>query len=321
MRLEDVENVTVVGAGIMGHGIAQVFALGGYRVSLNDVNETILSNAVSRLKANLKTFSDNGIISPDEIDATLSRITTTTNLETAVRDVDYVTEAVVEEIESKRQLFNQLDALCPPRTILASNSSSQLISDFASATRRQDRVVLTHWFNPPHIVPTVEIIRGHRTSDDTVELVYALLKKVGKLPVRILKEIPGYLVNRIQMAMLREVWHLWEQGVASAEDIDLAVKGSFGFRLASIGPLLTNDLGGHDTTYRVAKYLLPLINDSHEPAAAFKRMVEAGDFGAKTGKGFFDYSEQEWSRITEKRDQEFLQRLKALYWSKQDKEA
>ncbi len=314
MKLEEVRSVAVIGAGIMGHGIAQVFALGGYRVTLNDLNGVILSNAFERLKANLETFAENGLISRDEIPNTLSRIAPFTNLREAVRDADLVVEAVSEDIELKRKVFNQLDECCPARTILASNSSSLLISDFTSRTKRQDKVVLTHWFNPPHIVPTVEIIKGNRTSDETVDLVYALLKKVRKLPVKIAKEIPGYLVNRIQLAMAREVWHLWEQGIASAEDIDVAVKGSFGFRLASIGPLLTNDLGGNDTNYAVARYLFPLLNDSHEPPPAFATMVQAGDLGAKTGKGFFHYSKEEWNRIVKKRDQEFLRRLKALYW-------
>jgi 3-hydroxybutyryl-CoA dehydrogenase len=159
----------------------------------------------------------------------------------------------------------------------------------------------------------VEVIKGHKTSDETADLLYELLEKVGKQPVRILKEIPGYLVNRIQMAMLREVWSLWEQGVATAEDIDRAVKGSFGFRLASIGPLLTNDLGGNDTNYRVARYLLPLINSSQEPPDGLRKMVEAGDLGTKTGRGFFQHNQDEWQGIIAQRDREFLKRLKCLY--------
>lgn len=316
MKLEDVKNMSVIGAGIMGHGIAQTYALGGYQVSINDVNDTVLNKAMESIRANLETFAESGFISPDEIDGTLSRITTTTDLAKAVRDADFVTEAVIEDIDVKRELFNQLGVLCPSRTILASNSSSLLISDFASGIKGQDKVVLTHWFNPPYIVPTVEIIKGHETSDETVDLVYALLKKVEKLPVRVLKEFPGYLVNRIQMALIREVWYLWEQGVASPEDIDLAVKGSLGFRLASIGPLLISDLGGMDTWYRVAKYLFPLISDSHDPPLAIKKMVEAGELGVKTGKGVFDYSQEEWDRIVKQRDKEFLQRL--MYWSKKD---
>jgi len=225
-----------------------------------------------------------------------------------------VIEAVKEDIELKRELYTRLDALCPKRTILASNSSSLLISDFASGTGRQDRVVLVHWFNPPHIVPAVEIIKGLHTSQETADLMYDLLKKVKKLPVRINKEIPGYLLNRIQMALAREAWYLWKAGVASAEDIDLAVKGSLGFRLASIGPLLTSDLGGQDTWHAIARYLFPLISDAHTPPDEYLDMVEQGNLGAKSGKGFYSHTKKEWDAIIEQRDKEFLQRLKALYW-------
>jgi len=318
MKLEDVRNVSVIGAGIMGHGIAQTYALAGYQVSINDVNDSLLDNAMEHIKADLDVLVDDAFISQNEVNNALCRITTTSDLEKAVCDSDFVTEAIIEDSEAKRKLFDQLDVLCPPRTVLASNSSSLLISDFASGIRRRDKVILTHWFNPPHIVPAVEIIRGRETSDETAELVYALLKKVGKMPVRILKEIPGYLVNRIQMAMIREVWYLWEQGIASPEDIDLAVRGSLGFRLASIGPLLTADMAGIDTYYRVTKYLFPLINDSHEPPLTIRKMVEDGQLGAKSGKGVFDHSQEEWNKIIKRRDKEFLRRLKALYRSEKD---
>jgi len=318
MKLEDVRNVSVIGAGIMGHGIAQTYALGGYQVSINDVSDSLLDNAMGHIRADLDVLVDEALISQDEVNDALCRITTSSDLEKVVCDADFVTEAIIEDSEAKRRLFDQLDVLCPPRTILASNSSSLLISDFASGISRQDKVILTHWFNPPHIVPAVEIIRGRETSDETAELVYALLKKVGKMPVRILKEIPGYLVNRIQMAMIREVWYLWEQGIASPEDIDLAVKGSFGFRLASIGPLLTADMAGIDTYYRVTKYLFPLLNDSDEPPLTIRKMVENGELGAKSGKGFFDHSQEEWNKIIKRRDKEFLRRLKALYQPEKD---
>jgi 3-hydroxybutyryl-CoA dehydrogenase len=314
MKLADVRSISVIGAGIMGHGIAQVFAVGGYNVCLNDVTPEILSRALVRIRENLRIFNENGFITSQEADAAYARIRTESNLEASVRDADIVVEAIKEDIELKRALFNKLDAACPERTVLASNSSSLLISDFASGTKRQDRVVLTHWYNPPHIVPAVEVIRGAHTSQETADLLYDLLKKVKKLPIRINKEIPGYLLNRIQMALSREAWYLWQAGVASAEDIDLAVKGSLGFRLASIGPLLTSDLGGQDTWCAVSKYLFPLISDAHEPPEDYVKMVDAGNLGMKTGKGFYDYTEEEWKAVIEKRDKEFLQRLKSLYW-------
>jgi len=314
MKLSEVHRISVVGAGIMGHGIAQTMATGGYDVCLNDISAEVLQRALERVRSNLRIFVDNGFITSQDAERALARISPEPDIKQAVKDADIVIEAVKEDIEVKREVFNRLGAVCKPTAVLASNSSSLLISDFASDTPGQDRVVLTHWFNPPHIVPTVEIIRGKFTSDETVDLMYDLLKKVKKLPARINKEIPGYLLNRIQFAMLREVWYLWREGIASAEDIDLAVKGSLGFRLASIGPLITSDLGGQDTFCAVAKYLLPLLDDSHAPPDAYVSMVESGHLGLKTGKGFFDYSNEEWEAIIEKRDKEFLQRLKTLYW-------
>jgi len=313
MRIDDVRNIAVVGAGIMGHGIAQTFATAGYQVTLTDADLSTLEAATPRIARNLASFVEYELVPESEVPGILSRITTVPELREAVADADVVVEAIVEDFDSKRTLFNTLDGLCLERTILASNSSSLLISEFAAQTNRQDRVILTHWFNPPHIVPTVEIIPGHHTSDETYELIFSLHERIGKLAIRIRKELPGYLVNRIQMAMLREVWSLWEQGVAAPEDIDRAVRGSFGFRLASIGPLMTNDLGGNDTNYRVASYLLPLINSAVQPPKAFADMVTAGGYGQKSGWGFYKHSPEEWRSVIEKRDREFLQRLKALY--------
>lgn len=314
MRLEDVRSISIIGAGIMGHGIAQVFALGGYDVCLNDMAPDALDRAMARIKENLRIFRENGFVTEEEAQAAYAHISTEADLESSIRNADIVIEAIKEDAALKRELFEKLDATCPDHTILASNSSSLLISEFASTVKRQDRIVLAHWYNPPHIVPAVEVIRGAGTSTETADLMYDILKKVRKLPVRINKEIPGYLLNRIQMAMVREAWYLWQAGVASAEDIDLAVKGSIGFRLASIGPLLTSDLGGQDTFYAVSKYLFPLISDAHVPPEDYARMVEAGDLGMKTGKGFYNHTKEEWDAIMEKRDREFLQRLKNLYW-------
>lgn len=314
MKLSEVHRISVVGAGIMGHGIAQTMATGGYDVCLNDISAEVLQGALERVRINLRIFADNGFITSEDAGRALSRISTEPDFQSAVKDADIVIEAVKEDKEVKRKLFNKMGNVCKANAVLASNSSSLLISDFASETSGQDRVVLTHWFNPPHIVPAVEIIRGKFTSDETVDLMYDLLKKVKKLPVRINKEIPGYLLNRIQFAMLREIWYLWREGIASAEDIDLAVKGSLGFRLASIGPLITSDLGGQDTFCAVARYLLPLLDDSRVPPDSYVSMVESGRLGFKTGQGFFDYSKEEWEAIVEKRDKEFLQRLKMLYW-------
>ena len=317
MQIEDIRNISVIGAGIMGHGIGLTYAMSGYKVALNDISEAILNNAMSHIRNDLKTFAESGLISQDMIEETLSRITTTNKLEEAVQDADFVTETVAEDVEVKRKIFSDLDVLCPKHTILASNTSSLTLRDFASQCKRRDKILITHWFNPPHIVPVVEVVRGEETSDETMELIYALLKKVKKVPVKIMKEIPGFVVNRIQAGMMREVWSLWQQGIASPEDIDLAVKGSFGFRLAAIGPLETCDLGGLDIWYALTKHLFKVINDAHEPPEELKRMVEAGELGVKTGKGFFDYSVHYFAKGQDEsvkaRDKKFIQLLKLLY--------
>ena len=317
MQLEDIKNISVIGAGIMGHGIGLTYALAGYKVALNARRETTLSNAMRHIMNDLKTFAESSLISQDMIEETLSRLTTTTDLKKAVKDADFVTETAVEDVEAKRQIFTDLDIFCPDHTIFASNTSSLVLRDFTSQCRRRDKILITHWFNPPHIVPVVEVVRGEETSDETMELVYALLKKVKKLPVKILKEIPGFVVNRIQMGMIREVWSLWQQGVASPEDIDLAVRGSFGFRLAAIGPLETCDLAGLDLWYGIADRLFKVINDAHQPPEALKEKVEAGELGLKSGKGFFDYRIDYFTKGQDERvkarDRKFIQLLKLLY--------
>jgi len=317
MQLEDIRKISVIGVGIMGHGIGLTYALGGYNVTLNARRETSLSNALKHIRYALGTFVEGGLISQDMLEATLSRITTTTHLEEAVKDADFVTEAVPDDTEVKTKLFGDLDVLCPEHIIFASNTATLTLQDFTAQCKRKDKVLTTHWINPPHIVPLVEIAHNEDTSDETVELIYALLKKVKKMPVKILKELPGLVHNRIQDAMIREVWSLWEQGIASPEDIDLIVKGGFGFRLAAIGPLETCDLGDVGGWYEDTSRLFKMISDAKEPPEALKRMVEAGELGLKSGKGFFNYATNYFDKgedeSVKRRDKKFIQLLKLLY--------
>jgi 3-hydroxybutyryl-CoA dehydrogenase len=311
MKLEDIRTIGVIGAGTMGHGIALSFALGGYSVRLNDVTDEILQNAVNKIKVALDMFCAEGMVTPEEAKDALERIKTTTDLGALAPDADYICECIVEDTSSKKELFNKLDDLCSPHTILASNTSSLVLSDFGSDVKRQDKIVVTHYFNPPHIVPTVEMVKGPETSEETFDMTFNLLAKVKKMPVKVLKELPGYLINRIQFAMWREVFYLFCNGVATAEDIDRAVKGSFGFRLASIGPLMTSDLSGVKRWGEVGVRLLEnafqfICSDKEVPESVKKLILE--------GKGFFDYDQEEWDEVTRKRDKEFLQRLKRFYW-------
>lgn len=320
MELSQLKNIAVVGSGIMGHGIAQTFALGGYEVTLNDISDELLNNAVQRIRSNLDTFVEFGITTSENAKKALARIKTSKNLGEATRGSDVVVEALPEVMELKKRIVKELDETCPSHTIIASNTSGLSLTEMVSDIRRRDQAIIAHWWNPPHIIPVVEIVKGRYTSDQTVDVVYRLLVSIGKKPVKILKEVPGFLGNRLQFALYREALYCLKEGVASAEDIDTAVKGTFGFRLPTLGPLETSDLGGLDTFLNIAEYLFKGIDRSTEPPEFLKEKVRQGKLGVKTGEGFFRYTPEEAEKKIKERDRQFLQRLKCLYFGKTRKE-
>lgn len=315
--MDKIKQVAVLGAGIMGHGIAQSFLMGGYPVSLFDIAEPILDSATAHIHENLELFAKHGLLSEGDVSRCLERLSTTCDLKAAVNKAQFITEAAPENLKLKQSLFEDMEKACSPEAILASNTSSLTLAQIGIRVKKKERLVTTHWFNPPHIVPTVEVVRSPWTSDETLDVTYNLLVRIKKTPVRIRQEIPGFLINRIQAAMVREILDLYEKGIASAEDIDRAVKGSIGFRLASIGQLLTMDLGGLKLWLRVCENLFPDIQSSTNPPAALVHLTEEGHDGIKTGKGFYDYardfSKAQLDQAIKKRDEEFLNRLKNLY--------
>lgn len=315
MELSEIKQIAVVGAGLMGHGIAQSFAQKAYSVTLYDLTDSILEQALSQIRSNLETFVEVGLETKERIQKVLSQIRISIDLQDAVKKAHFVIEAAPEDLMLKRSLFEALDRYCLEDAILASNTSTLPIYEIGKSVKRKGRLVITHWFNPPHIVPAVEVVPGEETSKEVLEMTLGLLRKIGKKPIKILKEIPGFLINRIQTAMFREILSLLEQGVATPEDIDEGVKGSFGFRLAVIGPLQTMDMGGLEIIHKGMKYLYPLIDRSVDVQKTLREKVVRDELGLKTGKGFFQYEEKEavaLSRHSKERDKRLLYLLKTL---------
>ena len=276
------ERIAVIGAGIMGHGIAQEFAISGRQVSLYDIDQSRLDAALDRISENLTSLSRSGDLTVDPA-AILRGLTVTTTLETAVSNVDYVVEAAPEQLPLKQALFTEMDQYAPPHAILASNTSTFRPSLLAAATNRPQQVLVTHYFNPPHLVPLVEVVRGPETTDEVVTAVVALLNEVGKTPVTMQKEAPGFIGNRLQLALVREALSIVRQGLATVEDVDLVVRTSIGRRWSVAGPFETLDAAGLDTLLSVAGQLFSEIESSPDVPVFLRELVEAGHFGLKSG--------------------------------------
>jgi len=296
----EIQRITVVGAGTMGHGISQVFACAGHEVTLCDLTEDKLAQARKWIERNLAEEVGWGLLSHQDVQSALDRIQTTTSLEKATGDADLVIEAVFESLDLKRQLFRDLDRLCPEHTILGSNTSSFMPSKLASATEHPERVLVVHFSFPPPLIPLVEIVRSEATSDDVVEAVYNVLKAAGRSPIIAQKEATGFIINRIQLAILREALSIVERGIATAQDVDLAVKHSFGRRLAVAGPLeMVEVQDGWDVIWTIGQQILPDLDTSPELPSIVKRRIERGELGPKTGKGFYQWtpeSLESWRR-------------------------
>ena len=250
--------VAVIGAGTMGHCIAMIFAQAGYQVGLNDVSDEILDRARSLIAANLKTQAEAGLFDLAESPAVLARIKCTTDLAAAVRHAELVIEAVLEEVGVKEDIFRRLDQAAPPGAILASNTSYLDIYKFVR-TSRPDKVIITHWFAPPHIVPLVEIIPGPETCEETINITKEILDKLGKETIVLRKFLPGFIINRLQAALKFEVLHLLDQGFISGEEMDKAVKSSLALRMPVIGLVQRFDFTGLDLTQQ------SLENKSYSP--------------------------------------------------------
>ena len=310
MTLDDIQQIAVIGAGLMGHGIAQEFASAGYQVHLHDVNQAQVDAGIERIRENLQLFVENDLARPDQIDETLNRIYGSDQLETVAGEADFVIEAVIENLSLKQEVFRQLDQICPPHTILASNTTAQMPSQIGVFTQRQDKILNTHYFNPPYLIPLVELIRSPKTSDETLQVAYDLMVEIGKTPAIIQKEVPGFVGPRLQAAVIREAFSIVERGIASAEDVDLVVRNSFGRRLSVAGPFQVFELAGWDLVLAAFEELYKDLNSSSEINPLLREMVEDDKLGVKSGAGFYEWTPERIEEIRDKMNQVLIGRIK-----------
>jgi 3-hydroxybutyryl-CoA dehydrogenase len=290
--------IAVVGAGLMGHGIAQVFALAGHDVTITDTVKASLDAACDRIAANLRDLGDDR--------AAVDRVRPVPDLADCVREADFVVEAVLEEMPLKQQLFGEIEKHVRPDTILASNTSVMPITEIMGGLREKSRALGTHWWNPPFLVPLVEVIGTQWTSPEAIDFTMKLHAAAGKKPAHVKKDVPGFIGNRLQHALWREAVSLVERGICDAETVDNVIKAAFGRRLAVLGPLENADLVGTDLTLAIHKTVLPDIENRRGPSPYLERLVTEGKLGFKSGEGFRKWTAGEQAALRAK----VLQHLK-----------
>jgi 3-hydroxybutyryl-CoA dehydrogenase len=290
VKVEDIKRVAIIGFGTMGSGIAQVVAQAGYEVIARDVADDLLKRGLDLIKSGpfgLEKAVERGKITREQAEAILSRIKVTTDLATAVKDVDFVIEAAFENLDLKKKIFREVDELAPPHAVIASNTSTLSITALASATKRPEKVAGMHFFNPAQVMRLVEVVRGLQTSDETVEVVKGFAQKLGKTPIIVNKDVPGFVANRIGFAAILEAIRLYEEGVASAQDIDTAMKLGYNWPM---GPLELADLIGLDVLLDANESIYAETRDQkYNPPVILRQMVRAGWLGRKTKRGFYTY--------------------------------
>jgi 3-hydroxybutyryl-CoA dehydrogenase len=305
------ERIAVVGAGLMGTSIALDWARAGFTVSIYDNDRDRVDSTTRRAREIGQALVEGEVMTANELNLAIGRLTATADLGEAVGEADYIAEAISEDLAVKQALYSELDAITRPDAILASNTSSLMPSALAEPTSRPERVLVAHYFNPAHLIPVVEVVLGPKTAPETVETTMRLLREAGKTPAVLRKEVPGFIANRLQSALLREALALIEDGVCSIEDLDAVVSLGFGRRLAAFGPMLLHDMAGLDVWHAIASGLFPVISDAKEVPPLLAERFARGDLGVKSGRGFYEWTPAEAAVALAKRDAELLRHLRA----------
>ncbi len=311
MTEKDVKKIFVVGAGTMGSGLAQSYAQAGYTVSLYSRSQETLDRAKEYINAGLHTLAQENMVDGNQIPAIMGRISYTRSVEEGSQNVDIAVETVVENVEVKKDMYKQLDRFCPPRALIASNTSFLNIFEFAE-TSRPDKILIAHWYSPPHLMPFVEVVKGPQTDNANVELMAAVLRKMGKKPAVLQKFIPGFIINRLQIAFQRECHYLVDNDYISPADLDEAAKWGLALRMLILGIYKRMDFGGIDITVNNLKNpgIDPVPLD-YMPKKVFE-LAEQGHLGLKTGKGWYDYSDKSKTEYLRERDLGLIKILKAF---------
>ena len=310
MNASALSHVVIAGAGTMGASLAQIFAQAGIQVTLWNRSQAGLDRAAALIRSNQSALVAAGRLSADDSNALMERIVPTTE-DACFPTASFLLESIAEDLTLKQDFFRRISTLVPVDCILTTNTSGLSISAIGSTVAEPGRFCGMHWINPPHLVPLVEVIQGTDTGDGTMDFVYALAQRLRKKPIRA-KDLPGFIMNRLQLALLREALALVDSGAATAEDVDAAVKYGLGLRYACVGPFETMDLGGVDIFCRIASYLLADLDDRKDTPPLLQTLTEQGACGVKSGHGFYDYSGEKAAADLENRDQKFIRVIDAL---------
>ena len=302
MTTEHIKKIGIVGAGTMGAGVAEIFAQFGYTVILYNRSKAGMQRALERIRSNVAPIET-------ETDTAEAKIYTTHDL-AELAQVDLISESIAENLEVKQDIFRKLDEICDAKTLFTTNTSGLSISQIATAVSHPERFAGMHYFNPPQIVPAMEIIKGEATSDATCEVLMDLAKQMQKQPILVQKDVPGFVASRLQFAVVREALHLVEEGIASPADIDAVMKHGLGLRWALLGPLEIADLGGLDIFNTVGSYVAKSMSNATDSPKVLQDLVAAGKLGAKTGSGFYDYPPGKASALIAERDEKLQEILR-----------